>query len=67
MTNTVKAVTVYDIQIIDGKPVRTPHTFDFDESKYVRPDDGIELFSSNELQQEAGRLNRSFNRGYFGH
>lgn len=63
---TKQLVTVYDITIKDGRPVSTPVTFEFDTAHYEKPDDGIELYPSDELQQEAGRLSRSFNRGYFG-
>jgi hypothetical protein len=63
---TKQLVTVYDIQIIDGRPVSTPITFLFDEKDCVQPENSVELYPSDELQQEAGRLNRSFNAGYFG-
>lgn len=66
MTNQLQAVTVYEINIVNGSPVGTPQTIYVDPSKRVPVDDGIELYPSDELQQEAGRLNRSFNQGYFG-
>ncbi len=66
MTNKLQAVTVYDIAIINGSPVRTPCEILVDPANQVEPNDSLELFSHDELTQESGRLNRSFNRGYFG-
>lgn len=66
VTDHIKSVTQHSVQIINGIPVLTPYTFDFDTRNYVKPNDGVELYPSDELQQESGRLNRSFNQGYFG-
>ncbi len=65
MTNQLRAVTVYEINIVNGSPVATPHIVFADPAKRVAPDDGIELYPSDELQQESGRLNQMFNQGYF--
>lgn len=66
MTNALQAVTVYEINIVNGSPVGTPRVIYVDPAKRALPNDGIELYPSDELQQESGRLNRSFNQGYFG-
>jgi hypothetical protein len=63
---TKQLVTVHNVTIVNGSPVLTPVTFEFDTALYEAPDDGVPLYPSDELQQESGRLNRSFNRGYFG-
>lgn len=66
MTNALQAVTVYEINIVNGSPVGIPHVIYVDPANQVPPNNGIELFSNDELTQESGRLNRSFARGYFG-
>lgn len=63
MTN--QTVTVYDVSIVNGAPVRTPCVIHVDPAHYVKPNDGIELYPSDELQEESARLNRMFNNGYF--
>ena len=65
MTNQLQAVTVYEINIINGSPVGTPRLVYVSPEKCALPDDGIELYPSDELQQESARLNQMFNNGYF--
>lgn len=64
MTDALRATTVYDVLIVNGKPVRTPCVICADPSEHVKPD-GIELYPSDELQQESARLNRMFSSGNF--
>lgn len=66
VTNALQAVTVYKISIVNGSPVGTPHLIFVDPANRALPNNGIELYPSDELTQESGRLNRSFNQGYFG-
>lgn len=65
MTDHIQSVTQYSVQIVNGSPVLTPYTFDFDTRNYVKPSDEIQLYPSDELQQESARLNQMFNQGYF--
>lgn len=57
--------TVYDVSIVNGAPVRTPCVISVDPASYVKPDDGIELYPSDSLQQESARLNQMFMNGNF--
>ena len=65
VTDRIQSVTQYSVQIVNGSPVLTPYTFDFDTRNYVKPRDGIEPYPSDELQQESAHLNQMFNNGYF--
>ena len=62
---TKKLVTVHNVRIVDGSPVLTPVTFEFETDNYVAADNAAQLYPSDELQQESARLNQMFNNGYF--
>jgi len=65
VTNQLIPVTVGDVHIVNGVPVITPCTFLFDPKNYVKPKSGIELYPSDELQEDSARLNRMFASGNF--
>lgn len=60
MTDVLSAATVYDVSIVNGKPVRMPCVICVDPLDRVKPCDGIELYPSDDLQQESSRLNKVF-------
>lgn len=61
----LKPGAVFDVAIVNGRPVRTLRSANPDSALKAAPCADLDLSPSDELQQESARLNRMFASGNF--